>query len=101
VSAQRRLADAGYGPVPGTPAPQMVAVELPPGDADELRRRLYDEHRIEVALQEWEGRRPLRVSIAPYNTEDDVERVIQALEVLLDRAARRGRRRLSGYVTAS
>jgi isopenicillin-N epimerase len=83
ASAQRRLADAGFAPVPGTPAPQMVAVELPPGDADELRRRLYDEHRIEVALQEWEGRRLLRVSIAPYNDEEDVDRLIQALDRVL------------------
>ncbi|MGH2994913.1 MAG: aminotransferase class V-fold PLP-dependent enzyme [Gaiellaceae bacterium] len=80
TETRRRLAQAGFAPLPGTPAPQMVAVELPPGDADALQRRLYDEHRIEVVVREWEGRRLLRVSIAPYNELEDVERLLAALE---------------------
>ena len=51
----------------------------PPGDPDELQRRLFDEHRIEVVVQEWEGRSLLRVSIAPYNEAADVERLLDAL----------------------
>ncbi len=61
----------------------MWATELPTGDPEELQRRLFEEHRIEVAVREWEGRRLLRVSIAPYNDEADVERLLAALAGLI------------------
>ena len=67
-------------PVGPRPAPQMWATELPPGDAAELQRRLHEEHRIEVPVTEWEGKRLLRVSIAPYNEAEDVERLLGALD---------------------
>jgi isopenicillin-N epimerase len=79
----RRLAASFHArlpPVGATPAPQMWASEVPTDDPDELQRRLYDEHRIEVVVREWEGRSLLRVSIAPYNHEADVERLLTALE---------------------
>jgi len=69
-------------PVGPTPAPQMWASEVPTDDPLGLQRRLYDEHRIEVVVREWEGRSLLRVSIAPYNDEADVARLIAALSVL-------------------
>jgi len=77
--AERRLAELELPRVTGTPAPFMRAVELPPGDADELWARLYDEFRVEVPVYEWEGRRILRVSIGAYNDEDDVDRLVAAL----------------------
>jgi isopenicillin-N epimerase len=80
----RRLAASFHDrlpPVGATPAPQMWATELPAGDADELQRRLY-ERGIEVPVKEWEGRRLLRVSIAPYNEAADVERLLAALAEL-------------------
>jgi isopenicillin-N epimerase len=60
-------------------APFMGAWTLPPCDAEETQRRLYDEHRVEVVVQEWEGRQLLRVSVAPYTDEDDVDRLVAAL----------------------
>jgi isopenicillin-N epimerase len=66
-------------PVGPTPAPQMWAVELPVTAPDELQRRLFEEHGIEVVVQEWRGRSLLRVSIGPYNEPEDVERLIDAL----------------------
>ena len=69
-------------PVGSSPAPQMWTTELSPGDPKELQRRLFDEHRIEVPVQEWAGRRLLRVSIGPYNEAEDVERLLEALEAL-------------------
>jgi isopenicillin-N epimerase len=66
-------------PIEGEPAPQMWATELPPGDADDLRQALYDRRRIEVPVHEWEGRRLLRVSVAPYNDDGDLERLLAAL----------------------
>jgi isopenicillin-N epimerase len=70
-------------PVAGTRAPFMGAWTLPPCDAEETRRRLYDEHRVEVVVQEWEGRQLLRVSSAPYNDGGDVDRLLAALERVL------------------
>ena len=66
-------------PFGGTPAPQMWTTELVVDDPEELQRRLFEEHRIEVIVREWEGRSLLRVSIAPYNEAGDVERLLEAL----------------------
>jgi len=81
--AERRLAGLGFRRIPGVPASFMRAVELPPGDAAELWRRLYDEFRVEVPVTERDGRRLLRFSIGPYNDEEDVERLVTALRQLL------------------
>jgi isopenicillin-N epimerase len=81
--AERRLAELGYPRPAGVPAPFMRAVELPPGDPDELWGRLYEEFRIEAPVYEWEGRRLLRVSVGPYNDEDDLARLVSALARLL------------------
>ena len=70
-------------PVGSTPAPQMWATEVETDDPDQLQRRLFDEHAIEVVVREWEGRSLLRVSIAPYNDEADVERLLAALDELV------------------
>jgi isopenicillin-N epimerase len=77
--AEARLAALGLERVEGAPAPFMRAFVLPSGDPDELGQRLYDEHRIEVPVYEWEGRRILRVSIGPYNDEDDLDRLAHAV----------------------
>lgn len=61
----------------------MRAFELPPGHPGELWRRLYEEHRVEAPVYEWDGRRVLRVSIGPYNDDGDVERLVAALSSLL------------------
>jgi isopenicillin-N epimerase len=86
--AERLLGDLYLPRVPGVPAPLMRAVELPPGDPLELCRRLVTEFRVEVPVYEWEGRRLLRVSVGPYNDEDDVERLVAALRVVLRSEAR-------------
>ena len=70
-------------PVGPSPAPQMWATEVATDDPDELQRRLFEEYAIEVVVREWEGRSLLRISIAPYNDEADVERLLAALDELL------------------
>ena len=80
----RRLAASFHDrlpPVGPSPAPQMWASELATDYPDGLQRRLFDEHRIEVVVREWEGRSLLRVSIAPYNEAADVERLLDALKL--------------------
>ena len=81
--AESRLGELGFPRVAGIPSPFMRAVELPPGDPGELWARLYAEFRIEAPVYEWEGRRLLRVSVAPYTDENDIERLLSALERLL------------------
>jgi isopenicillin-N epimerase len=81
----RRLAASFHDrlpPVGRTPAPQMWSSELATADPHGLQRRLWEEHRIEVVVTAWEGRSLLRVSIAPYNRPEDVERLLAALEGL-------------------
>jgi isopenicillin-N epimerase len=58
---------------------QMVAVRLPPCDAEELGRRLYHENRIEVLARELHGVPTLRVSFQGYNDEGDLQALLSAL----------------------
>ncbi len=62
---------------------QMSALPLPPCDLDVLKRRLYDEFKIEIPVFLWNGRHLARISIQGYNTRADVDALIQALHVLL------------------
>lgn len=62
----------------------MVAFRLPSGiDAPSLRRRLWEEHRIEVPIIERPDRLLLRTSTHFYNTEAEVDRLAEALPALL------------------
>jgi isopenicillin-N epimerase len=63
---------------------QMVSAVLPAGtDPEALKSRLYDDHRIEVPVMRWNGRTLVRVSIQAYNSEADVDRLVNALQMLL------------------
>ncbi len=69
------------------PAPLMRAFELPAGAPEDLQRRLFDEHGVEVVVSEWEGRGLLRVSVGPYVTRADLERLREAVRTELRKAA--------------
>jgi isopenicillin-N epimerase len=58
---------------------QMASVRLPHHDA-QLQRRLFADHRVEIPISDG---LLMRVSIAMYNTEEDVERLLDALSVSL------------------
>jgi len=62
---------------------QMATIPLPPCDPEELKRRLYDEYRVEVPIISWGGRQFVRVSVQGYNTREDVEALVKALGDLL------------------
>ncbi len=82
--AEARLRGLKLERLPGEPSLLMRAVELPRRvDPQRLWRRLYDEHRIEVPVYDWEDRPLLRVSIGPYNDEEDVDRLVAALASLI------------------
>ncbi len=61
---------------------QMVTVPLPPCDPAPLKRRLYDEFGVEVPIMLWQDKPYIRVSIQAYNTQDDVDRLLNALSNL-------------------
>jgi isopenicillin-N epimerase len=62
---------------------QMVAVPLPPCDREALKRRLLDEHAIEVPVVAWGTHHLVRVSVQGYTRRADVEALAEALAVLL------------------
>ena len=61
---------------------QMSALPLPACDLDMLKRRLYDEHRIEIPVIRWNERCFVRISIQGYNTPADVDHLVAALRML-------------------
>lgn len=57
---------------------QMVAIPVPAQDPDALRRRLYDESRIEIPVTTHGERVFVRLSVQGYNTVEDIERLLDA-----------------------
>ena len=59
---------------------QMVSAVLPlETDIVALKESLYEEHRIEVPLMEWNGEKLIRVSIQGYNLTEDIDTLMTAL----------------------
>ena len=66
---------------------QMGIAQLPTSDLAALKRRLYDEFRVEVPLVQWGDRQFLRISIQGYNSQEDIDALLNALKVLLPQVA--------------
>ena len=62
---------------------QMGIAPLPKSDLAILKSRLYDEYQIEVPLSQWQDRQFVRISIQGYNTQGDVDALVDSLKVLL------------------
>jgi isopenicillin-N epimerase len=62
---------------------QMGIAPLPSVNAGVLKVRLYEEYKIEVPLTQWLDRQFIRISIQGYNTQEDVDQLLRALETLL------------------
>ncbi|HET7377513.1 MAG TPA: hypothetical protein VFK30_12450, partial [Anaerolineae bacterium] len=63
---------------------QMFSAPLPSCDATQIKTRLYDEFRVEVPIVMWQGNPYIRVSIQAYNTGEDVDRLIEALQKIFN-----------------
>lgn len=66
---------------------QMASFPLPSCDAEQLKRRLYDEFAVEVPIVAWNRWQFVRVSIQAYNTPADVNALVIALAALLPQLA--------------
>jgi isopenicillin-N epimerase len=66
---------------------QMGIAPLPPSNIVNLKSRLYDEYKIEIPLTEWRGRQFVRISVQGYNTQEDIDALVRALEILLPQVA--------------
>jgi isopenicillin-N epimerase len=63
---------------------QLASIRLPNlVDVVELKRRLFDEHRVEVPVHRWNDRAFIRVSFTAHNTAADGEALVAALRALL------------------
>jgi isopenicillin-N epimerase len=62
---------------------QMCTCPLPPIDGMRLKERLWDDYHVEIPVSSRDGRASLRVSIQAYNDQEDVNRLVEALSVLL------------------
>lgn len=62
---------------------QMAVALLPDVDVAELKRRLYDEFLVELPVHRFADQPMLRVSVAAYTVESDIDALVDALTVLL------------------
>jgi isopenicillin-N epimerase len=63
---------------------QMATIPLPQlGDMDACKKQLYQVYKIEVPVLAWNGRHFIRVSVQAYNTQSDIDALIEALTKLL------------------
>lgn len=62
---------------------QMVSVRLPEKAPAGLKMMLYDEFRIEIPVFAHNGERFIRISLNVYNSQKDVDKLLEALKYLL------------------
>jgi isopenicillin-N epimerase len=66
---------------------QMGIAPLPLSNLTVLKERLYDEYNIEVPLIQWQDRQFIRISVQGYNTQEDIDTLVNSLKVLLPQVA--------------
>ena len=63
---------------------QMGTIPIPKiKDLTVLKARLYNEYRIEIPCFEWNGRHFIRLSVQGYNSEDEIDQLVYAMNNLL------------------
>lgn len=66
---------------------QMAVAPLPPSNLPMLKKRLYDECKVEIPVIEWKGKHFVRISIQGYNDQEDVDALVAGLRSLLPQVA--------------
>ncbi|NQS92226.1 MAG: aminotransferase class V-fold PLP-dependent enzyme [Chloroflexi bacterium] len=60
---------------------QIGAAEIPPeSEPQGLQKWLYEEYKIEIPVIEWENRWLIRPSVQGYNSQEDLDLLLEALE---------------------
>jgi isopenicillin-N epimerase len=72
----------------GLRAPQMAAFSIPCSDPDDVRRYLWQRHRIEIPGETFYDLSLLRLSVQAYTRESDCERLVETLRTALRRRRR-------------
>ena len=62
---------------------QMFSAPLPPCDPLVVKQRLYNEYKIEVPVMTFNKREYVRVSIQAYNTREDGQKLLAALQEII------------------
>ena len=63
---------------------QMVMCPIPAdSDVNEIKKRLWDEFKIEIPQIDWNGWKAVRVSFQAYNTSNDLETLLSGLQAVL------------------
>jgi isopenicillin-N epimerase len=62
---------------------QLVTCALPNIDVAVAKARLYDEFRVEVPFIDWNGHKGVRISFQAYNDENDLDRLLEGLKVVI------------------
>jgi isopenicillin-N epimerase len=66
---------------------QMGIAPIPRCNLESLKLRLYDDYRVEVPLIQWQDSQFVRISVQGYNTREDINTLVKALETLLPQVA--------------
>jgi isopenicillin-N epimerase len=62
---------------------QMCTIPLPPLEEVDLSERLWTDYKIEIPGGKWDGHSRIRVSIQAYNSQEHVDRLVDALTTIL------------------
>ena len=63
---------------------QMAAIEIPTTNPDALKTQLLQDYSIEIPVLTWNNKSYIRISIQAYNTEQDGQRLVEALTTILN-----------------
>ena len=66
---------------------QMGIAPLPSSKLTLLKSRLYNEYKIEVPLIQWQDKQFVRISVQGYNSQEDIDALVKALQMLLPQVA--------------
>jgi isopenicillin-N epimerase len=65
---------------------QMASAPLPAHiDVTSFQQRLYKDSKVEIPIIEWNGKKFARISVQGYNTGKDIDRLLHALSIMLEK----------------
>ncbi len=68
-------------------APQMAALPLPACDTESVQLALRQRYRMEIPVFSWQDRHIARLSVQGYNSPEQLDRLIEALDQILNLSA--------------